>query len=757
MSEFTSPSGSPSPRSNVPIPLSNPGTVRRPIATTSRPGAAPQPRGLTPQFVLRVFANWWKWVVPLGIMLSIAVGAIVWVLHVPKFESYATIKVEAEAPFIAFDQGKFSHDSDRYIQTQIELLRGPVVLNKVVSLPTVAAIGEIKSAIDPLKELQKHLNVRQVGKSELYEISYTASSADDAATVANEVVAEYLRLQSQQQKDRLGIVLGVLEEERKQRGNRVEELRKEVIELSKDVAVKNPLGAAGIMDTGVMAPMAGLYQSVTEADVEYEVLKAELQGLKNSDALTEVSAAATGLLDLEISNRNDVRRLDDRLAEVRAQLADVKSASRLRVGDTWQDDPKYKQLIDREKEVTKELDELKAFVRKELLASRQEQRKAEQASQMAAKQADLVAVDQRRQLLLKKLEEQKNSIKNGGAQSAELEFKKAELLREQNVFELIAARRLALQTEQRAPARVSLMQEAKPAQMSIEPIPYKYLLLGCTLGLFAPFGLAVAYEVLSRRISSSEDLTQEAAIPVLGEVARFPRKHVSQQPTLSLADAQTREAYVFSESVDSLRTQLMLTEQVGVLGSQRVVAVCSAASGEGKSSLATSLALSLAEATKRPTLLIDADLRSPDIANFLNVPSRPGICEIIEGKADLEKAIHRVGKSSAYVMPAGRLKGSPHHVFEGFKIEKLLTALRDSFDTILIDTPPVLAASDALVYAKAADLVLFCSLADTSRANQVRVAVDRLRGTGANVAGAVLSGVSVGSYVYRYGTYGQDD
>jgi capsular exopolysaccharide synthesis family protein len=707
--------------------------------------------------VLRVLANWWQWVVPLGVVLSIVVGAIIWFLHVPKFESYATVKIEADVPFIAFEQGKFTNDSERYIQTQIELLRGPVVLNQVVPLANIAAIDELKSSVDPLKTLQKHLNVQQVGKSELYEVSYIAASPDDAATVVNEVVAEYLRIQAQQQKDRLGIVLGVLEKESKQRGDRVEELRKEVIELSKEVAVKDPLSQGSIMDTSALAPMASLYQSVTEADVECEVLKAELQGLNSSGTLAEVSATASGLLDLEIANRNDVRRVEDRLAAIREQLTDLKSASRLRVGDTWQDDPKYKQLVDREQAVVKELADLKALVRKELMASRQEQQKAELANLLAAKQAELQAVEKRRQLLEDKLEDQKDTIKKGGAQSAELEFKKAELLREQNVFELIAARRLALQTEQRAPARVSLLRPAEAPKVSIEPIPYKYLLLGCVAGLLAPLGLVVAYEALSRRISSSDDLSHEAAVPVLGEVARFPRKHVSQQSTLTLANSPTREAYVFAESVDSLRTQLMLTEQVGVLGSQRVVAVCSAASGEGKSSLATSLALSIAEASKRPTLLIDADLRSPDVANFLNVPSRPGICEVIEGKAELEKAIHRVGKSSAYVLPAGRLKGNPHHVFEGFRVEKLLAALRDSFDTILIDTPPVLAASDALVYAKAADLVVFCSLAESSRASQVRAAVERLRGTGANVAGAVLSGVSVGSYVYRYGSYGQDD
>jgi polysaccharide biosynthesis transport protein len=731
--------------------------MRRPSSATSRYGAGAQPRGLTPSFVLRVFANWWKLVVPLGAMLSIAGGATVWLMHVPKFEGSALISIEAEAPFIAFEQGQFSKDPDRYVQTQIELLQGPVVLNPVLARPEVASIPEIESAVDPLQHLQENLSVRQVGESELYLVTYVASSANDAASVANVVVAEYLDLQNAQEQKRLHIVLKVLEDERLQRGKNVERLRQEVVDLAKEVTGKDPFGQGLITDPIALAPMAGLYQSLTEAEVDYEVLNAEVQGLKNSAMLAEGTEIASGYLDLEISNRSDVGRLEERLVLIREQLAELKSAARLRIGDTWQDDPKYQQLTEQEQEITKELQDLKSVVRQELLDARRKLRNAEQANQLAVKKAAIVAVQRKREMLRKKLKAQTDKVSAGGARSAELEFKRAELEREQNVFELIAARKLALQTEQRAPARVTLMQEARRPQTSIEPIPYKHLLLACSLGLLAPLSLAVAFEALSRRISSSEDLTQEAALPVLGELARFPRQHLTGRHALALPGTPTHEAYVFAESVDSLRTQLMLTEQVGVLGSQRVVAVCSAASGEGKSSLATSLALSLAEATKRPTLLIDADLRSPDIANFLKVPSRPGICEVIDGKTELEKAIHRVGNSSAYVLPAGRLKGNPHHVFEGFKIEKLLTALRDNFDTILIDTPPVLAASDALVYAKAADLVLFCSLADTSRASQVRIAVERLRGTGANVAGAVLSGVSVGSYVFRYGSYRQDD
>jgi capsular exopolysaccharide synthesis family protein len=343
-------------------------------------------------------------------------------------------------------------------------------------------------------------------------------------------------------------------------------------------------------------------------------------------------------------------------------------------------------------------------------------------------------------------------LKSGGAQSAELEFKKAELEREQRVFELIAARKLAVQTEMSAPARVSLMGNVTVPALPLDPIPFKLLGLACTLALLAPLGIAVAREVVVRRISSAEQLTQESMLPLLGEVAKFPFRPVAV-PAGPLPAQQRRERYVFAESIDSLRTNLMLTEGVGQSGHRKVIAICSAASGEGKSSVASALAISIAEASRQPTLLIDADLRAPDIAGLLGVTNHPGVAEVFSGKAAPLQAIHRVGETHAFVMPAGKQRVNPHHILTGSRIDDLLITLREKFATIVIDTPPLLGASESLVYARTADLVVFCSLADVSRAKQVRVAVEKLQSTGANVAGAVLSGVSVNRYVYNYGAY----
>lgn len=730
-------------------------TVRKPIKNTvtniSRTTSSNN-QGLTPGLLLQVFSNWWKWVVPLGLLLSCIAGVLVWHFYVPKYEARALIRIESEAPYIAFEQSVIKQDADKYVQTQIELLRGPVVLGPVLSREEIARIAELREQSDPLKYLKEHLSVRQVGKSELYEVAYESASANDAATVANAVVSEYLRLQNIEEKTRSEMVIGVLEEERKARGENVAKLRERVVNLAKSLTGKDPFGLGVVTDPTAFSSAAALQQNLTETEVEIEMLKAEIRALNNAPIVAEDKEMASGIFDFEIASLPDIRQAEVRIESLRQTISDVRRKPRLKIDDALDSDPEFLSLTAELKKQLAELSDTRQQARKRLMSMRSEQKRAEHERSLTSKELELNTLTTKRQLLDQKLQGQLKELISGGAQSAELEFTKAELEREERVFDLIAARKLALQTELRAPARVTPMQIANVPSVALEPIPYKYLLVACLLTLASPFAVALAYEVSARRISSAEDLGSETMLPILGEIARLPRSS-SRKKSLT----NRKELYVFKESVDSLRTQLMLTEGVGVPGQVKVVAVCSAASGEGKSSLATSLALSLAKATKLPTLLIDADLRSPDVAEYLGVPSRPGMAEILAGKAEISDAIHQVQDTQAYVFPAGKLRGNPHHLMEGQKIESLLATLSQEFSTIIIDTPPVLSASDALIYAKRADMVLFCSLADMSRAKQVRLAVDRLQSTGAHVAGAVLSGVSVSRYIYSYGTYGLEE
>ena len=113
--------------------------------------------------------------------------------------------------------------------------------------------------------------------------------------------------------------------------------------------------------------------------------------------------------------------------------------------------------------------------------------------------------------------------------------------------------------------------------------------------------------------------------------------------------------------------------------------------------------------------------------------------------------MQRVGKTNTYVIPAGRLKGNPHHFVREERIAPLLTQLRSQFSTIVIDTPPIFGGSESLVFAKAADSVVVSVMRDVSRSKQLRHAIERLESAGAKVAGAVLNGTSSSGYAYSYG------
>ena len=396
----------------------------------------------------------------------------------------------------------------------------------------------------------------------------------------------------------------------------------------------------------------------------------------------------------------------------------------------------------------KELSEVKTKVRNAILGERAIKRKDEQSQRINQLTRELESLDKRHELLAKRFEDQVKELKSGGAKSVELEFARSELEREEKVFELIASRKLALQTELRAPPRVLLRQKAIVPTVPLEPIPYKLLLLACSAAFAVPFGLAVVREITVRRISDAEQLAQETGLRVLGEVASLPVRYLAVSPN-QLVGRLRHDTYIFAESINSLRTNLALANG----RDRQVYAVTSASPSEGKTSVAVSLAMSISNATEEPTLVIDGDMRSPFVASMLKAKNQPGLFEVLDNKVKLDDTIQCVGASNLYVIPAGRATRSTHSVVDIVELKQLLEQLRTRFGTIIIDTPPILGASESLILAKAADSVLFCALSNVSKAKQVRLAIDRLHHAHVDLAGAVLSGMPAKQYEYMYGYY----
>jgi capsular exopolysaccharide synthesis family protein len=209
---------------------------------------------------------------------------------------------------------------------------------------------------------------------------------------------------------------------------------------------------------------------------------------------------------------------------------------------------------------------------------------------------------------------------------------------------------------------------------------------------------------------------------------------------------------VFAQRLDHLRVALGIDVGTAQLG--RCVMITSASGGEGKTTLAAQLGGRCASAGIR-TLLIDADLRRGTLSRMLDVPQGPGLVNVLGGACEVEEAIVGIDTAaSLFLLPAGMSGLDAGRVLRGPDLGQMLERLRQSFELILIDTPPVLPVPDALTVGQWVDGSLIAARSDTSRFPHVGRASRMLATARIPLLGVVVNGVrSEGNYIdyaYRY-------
>jgi capsular exopolysaccharide synthesis family protein len=411
--------------------------------------------------------------------------------------------------------------------------------------------------------------------------------------------------------------------------------------------------------------------------------------------------------------------------------------------------PLYQQLSHEIRAYEETLQRLYTELREVVRPSLERQLIRERKEELTKLQADLAKRTITVQTLQRSLATHLTETRQLSGQGVELEQQRAELARATETLGLLTKRLIELRTERHAPQRISLMKAAIVPTEPVEWMPTQKMGLAWLLGLVAPYGLALVWERTLRRVSNAEELEELCNLAILAETPRLPD---SVRPTdTATAERHSLDLAMFDESIDSLRSCLMLAEPLKHL---RVLAVTSGSSKEGKTSVATKLASSLARATGEDVLLIDGDARLPDIHDLFGIPLEPGLTEVLSGRVAIGDAIQTTSCPGLHVLPAGRLPSSPHQVFRNQSVEALLGDLRSSYRYIVIDTAPVLAASETLSLAKAADTCVVCARWDFSRVDQVRAACERLLAADVNPAGIVLNGMPSTNYAFRYGGYG---
>jgi polysaccharide biosynthesis transport protein len=732
--------------------------------------AAPPEQGLSAQFVLCALRRWWMVAAPIGLLLAVVGGATVYLLFEPVYEAAAWFRIEERTPFLAFetkDEGR----SKLFFQTQIETIRSPLVVGPVIKRPEIARLPEIVKQPNKVAWLAKQIRVMSVGESELFRILYAGPDPTGAANVVSAVTESYFKLRDQSDSERNQRIIDLLGQEQGKRSREVLRLRDNVRDLAKDATGNTPFPGKLNADSPQKNPLADLEGRLIAAQVDRTVLEARIKATEeelearrkegNSSAEEEGVLASRqegayrdAMADKIVEDSEEVRQQKALIADKRSRLMDTEEKSAkgknavayVRLADEIRGDEQALDQLRGELRLRARREaELAIIAKRVATGTDQIERRREELAKM---RSDREAYRVMEQMLKDRYDEQRKNIERSSGDTLELGFKLDELTRAEKVFELIAQRALQLQTERGAPARVTLMQPAEPPGAPVEWFPFRNMAMVVMACLCLPFGLAIFWERVLGRVGDPRQLEQQSKLAVLGEIAHLP---VRTGVVRGSASARIQhEVRLFEESIDSLCTSLTLSRE---LGEMRVLVVTSAANREGKTSVVSQLALSFTRATGKPLLLIDGDMRCPDIHNVFDVPLEPGLTKVLEGQCSLEEAIVTSWNDLVHLLPAGRLEASPHALLGNGAWAALLAKIPSYYRYVLIDTPPVLAASEALVLAKAADASLVCVMRDVSRVDQIRKVLDRLVAAGSRPVGLVLNGVSTRDYSYRWGDY----
>jgi polysaccharide biosynthesis transport protein len=290
---------------------------------------------------------------------------------------------------------------------------------------------------------------------------------------------------------------------------------------------------------------------------------------------------------------------------------------------------------------------------------------------------------------------------------------------------------------------VRVIDHAEVPRGPMAPAGRRTWLLSFGVGLVLAIGVAYGLDYMNDTIKTPEDVTRRLKLPFLGLV---PSVRGDKHPML----ASSHVPHDFGESFRALRTSLISKYQAD---GTKIIVVTSAQPLEGKTTTAANIAMALAYGGSR-VLLIDADMRRPGLHRPLRLTNERGLSQVLTGQARVRDVIQRTVDPNLLAITAGKTPPNPSELLASERMKTLLTNLSHGpFDWIIIDTPPVLAVTDAVILAPAVTGVTFVVGAEMTRRRLAERAIETILQTQPKYAAVVLNKVDFARNKYYYSRY----
>jgi len=704
-----------------------------------------------------------KWVVISSILLVVGVVAISTLRSTPIYDAVGSIAINKTDSAVLNLKDGSGAGSDYYdptdLDTEVRILKSDLLALQVIrqlgldKTPTLSGKGEpaarLQSTTDLLQPdsprtsailaaFKGSLQVSLVPNTRIIEIHYRSPDRTLAARAVNALATTYVE---QNFKTRFESTMQASEWLSKQLVDlqmKVETSQEKLVKYQKDHEIlgmdeKQNITTAKLDELNrefteaesVRMDKESIYRLVQAGDSDSITAAAQVQN-------TAKGSAASSLL---------LEKLREQEADLKIQLAVL----------SVQFGPAYPKLA----QIRGQLQEVEA------------QMQVETKKITARLRGDYQVSLQRENMLRAALEKQKQEANKLNESAIEYSLLKRDVETNRALYEgLLEKLKEAGVTAGLRSNNFRIVDTARVPTVPSEPNLPRNVAFALALGVTTGVGLAFLLEGMDNTVRTPEQAQAISALPSLGMIplgSRSSTEFPSRQ-RLSLAASkeavelvtQSRPKSQMAESYRSLRTSLLLTS---VGRPPKVILVTSALPQEGKTTTSINLAIVLAQKGTR-VLLIDSDLRRPSIHKTLGMGPRSGLSDVLTGNIELEQAIIRSTiLPNLFLLPAGTPPPNPAELLASSKTKDVLAQLGKEYDHIVIDTPPTLSVTDAVVLSTVADRVVLVIRSGQTTKQALRRARDLLLQVNARVCGVLMNAVDLNSpdyyYYYEYqGKYG---